>query len=107
MCIIDHGRLLADLSLEDMRREYRRITLGFAADPPTNRFTFPGIQKIQTNGRQVTFLASENAGAVVELARHLEPTSVDVSPVSLREVFLETVREEPVCSGTKPGERAV
>ena len=38
--------------------------------------------------------ASNGAGPVLEEARALCPVSVDVVPVTLKEIFLETVREE-------------
>ena len=93
VCIIDRGRLLVDISLDDMRREYRLITLSFNVDPPTTVPSLPGIQQVRTSGRQMTLLARENADAVVELTRDLHPASVEVSPVGLREVFLEIVKE--------------
>jgi ABC-2 type transport system ATP-binding protein len=93
VCIIDHGRLLVDISLDEMRREYRRITLSFDVAPPEIRLALPGIQQVRTSGRQMTLLARENADAVIELTRDLHPVSVEVSPVALREVFLETVKE--------------
>jgi ABC-2 type transport system ATP-binding protein len=34
VCIIDHGKLVVDLSLDDMRQDYRRITLGFSKQQP-------------------------------------------------------------------------
>lgn len=92
VCIIDHGRLLVDAPLDEIRREYRRITLSFDAAPPSITPSLPGVQ-IRTTGRQMTLLARENADAVAELARDLHPKSVEVSPVGLREVFLETVKE--------------
>jgi ABC-2 type transport system ATP-binding protein len=94
VCIIDHGRLVMNFSLEDMRQHYRRITLGFAEQQPKEKFRIQGIQQIQTSGRQVVLLANQNADAIVDLARTMEPVSLDVSPVGLREVFLETVKEE-------------
>lgn len=93
VCIIDHGKLLLDASLDEMRREYRRITLSFDASPPDIHPSLPGIKLVRTNGRQMTLLARENADAVAELARDLHPSSVEVTPVDLREVFLETVKE--------------
>lgn len=33
VCMIDYGRLVADLSLDEMRQDYRRITLGFTREP--------------------------------------------------------------------------
>ena len=94
VCIIDHGQLVMDLSLDDMRQDYRRITLGFTKEQSREKFRIPGIQQIKTSGRQVVLLANQNADAIVELARSMEPVSVDVAPIGLREVFLETVKEE-------------
>ncbi len=93
VCILDHGKLVADLSLDEMRQDYRRITLGFASQPPKQDFDIRGIQQVQTSGRQMIVLANHNTDAIVERARSLEAVSVDVAPVSLREVFLETVKD--------------
>lgn len=93
VCIIDHGKLLVDASLDEMRREYRRITLSFDAAPPPIRASFPGVKQVRTSGRQLTLLARENANAVLELTRDMHPSAVEVAPVDLREVFLETVKE--------------
>jgi ABC-2 type transport system ATP-binding protein len=93
ICIIDHGQLRVDTSLDAIRREYRRITLSFDGNAPPISPSFPGVQQIKTSGRQMALLARENADAVVELARDMHPTSVEVTPVDLREVFLETVKE--------------
>lgn len=93
VCIIDHGKLVMDLSLDDIRQDYRRITLGFATEPPSDDFHMQGIEQIRTSGRQVIVLASHNTDAIVERARNLEAVSVDVAPISLREVFLDTVKE--------------
>jgi ABC-2 type transport system ATP-binding protein len=84
-----------NFSLDDMRQQYRRITLGFDSEQPPERFRIQGIRQIQTSGRQVILLAHQNADSIVELARSMEPVSVDVAPIGLREVFLETVKEEP------------
>ncbi len=94
VCIIDRGKLVMDLSLDEMRRGYRRITAGFTTQQPPERFRIQGIRQMQASGRQVTLLATDNADAIVELVRSMEPVSVDVTPISLREVFLETVKEE-------------
>jgi ABC-2 type transport system ATP-binding protein len=93
VCILDHGKLVADLSLDDMRQEYRRITAGFADEPLPERFRIQGVQQMHANGRQVTLLATENADSIVQLVRSMEPVSVEVAPITLREMFLETVRE--------------
>jgi ABC-2 type transport system ATP-binding protein len=94
VCVIDQGSLVADLSLDDMRQEYRRITLGFSEQQPPEKFRIHGVQQIQTNGRQVVLLVNRNADVIVDLARSMEPVSVDVRPIGLREVFLETVKKD-------------
>jgi ABC-2 type transport system ATP-binding protein len=94
VCIIDHGRLVMDLSLDRMRQDYRRITLGFATEPPEVDFRIEGVDRIRTDGRQMIVLASRSSDAVVERAKSLAAVSVDVAPMSLREIFLETVKEE-------------
>ena len=41
----------------------------------------------------MSVFASGNAEAVIERARDLDAVSVEVAPVGLREIFLETVKE--------------
>ena len=48
-----------------MRQEYRRISVGFAGDPPP-AFRVPGIDHMETVGRQMHLLVSANADAIVE-----------------------------------------
>jgi ABC-2 type transport system ATP-binding protein len=91
VCMVDRGSLAADLSLDHMRQEYRRITVGFAADPPAG-FRIPGVEHVRTTGRQVEVFVSGNADAVVAEARRALAVSVDVQPVGLRDVFLATVQ---------------
>ena len=92
VCIIDRGRLVADLSLDYMRQEYRRITLGFSGDPPVAEFRQPGVEHVRATGRQMDIFVSRNATAVLEQARRAAAVTVDVTPVTLRDVFLETVQ---------------
>ncbi|HWY71744.1 MAG TPA: ABC transporter ATP-binding protein [Terriglobales bacterium] len=90
-CIIDRGELRVSVSMDDLRQDYRRVTVGFTGDPPRGAFRLPGISHISTAGRQTVFLAQGNADAVVEKAHALCAASVDVDCVSLRELFLHTV----------------
>ena len=46
------------------------------------------------NGRQITILASRNTEAIVQLGRERNAVDIDVSPLGLREIFLETVQEQ-------------
>ena len=93
VCILDHGHLLLNASLDQLRQSYRRINLVFPSAPPEREFRIKGVEKIQTKGHQMSVFASRNADAVIERARDLSAVSVEVAPVGLREIFLETVKE--------------
>ncbi len=93
VCILDDGRLLMNASLDHLRQSYRRIDLVFSIPAPEWEFRMTGVEKIRTNGYEMSVFASMNADAVVERARDLNVVSVEVAPVGLRDVFLETVKE--------------
>jgi len=93
VCILDRGCLLVDASLDHLRQFYRRIDLVFSSLPPEREFRISGVERIQTRGRQMCIFASSNADAVIEHAREWNAVSVEVAPLGLREIFLETVKE--------------
>lgn len=93
VCILDKGCLVVDASLDQLRQCYRRIDLVFTSPPQESEFRLNGVEKIHTRGRQMSVLSSRNAEAVVARARDLNAVSVEVAPVGLREIFLETVKE--------------
>jgi ABC-2 type transport system ATP-binding protein len=94
VCIIDHGTMVMDVSLDQVRQDYRRITLGFTVHPLETDFQLEGVEHLRTDGRQMTLLARHNADAIVERAHTLGAVSVDVAPIGLREIFLATVKGE-------------
>ena len=76
-----------------MRQDYRRIAVGFASEPPRRDFDIRGVFHIQTSGRQMVVWTASDADVIIEQARSLEAVSIDVTPVSLRELFLSKVKE--------------
>jgi len=90
--MIDRGSAVLDMSLEQIRENYRRISLGFSTAAPRLE-PLPGIEKVRCDGRQIVILASTNADAIAQLGRDRGAVDINVSPVSLREIFLETVQE--------------
>jgi ABC-2 type transport system ATP-binding protein len=99
VCILNHGRLQLSTPIDDLRESYRRIDFVFEAVPSARELLVPGIEKIRSSGHQVTVLTSRNADEVIRRARDLSAVSVEVSPVPLREIFLETVKETRVHEG--------
>jgi len=91
--IIDRGRTVVHGALDDLRESYRRIQLVFASDAPEVTFRAPGVQNLRRKGRVLACLSSLGYEELVSEARALNPVSVEVTPVSLKEIFLESVRE--------------
>jgi ABC-type multidrug transport system ATPase subunit len=94
VAIIDCGRTVVTGVLDDLRQRYRRIQLVFAGDAPEPAFRASGIERVRRRGRVLTVLSSTGAERILEEARAMGPVSVDVVPVTLKEIFLETVTEE-------------
>jgi ABC-2 type transport system ATP-binding protein len=93
VCILDRGSLIADLSMDQLRQDYRRLTCGFTTIPPALTLSFPGIISVETSGRQISILASHGIDATAEYVRTLGPISLEVTPVGLKEVFFTSVKE--------------
>jgi ABC-2 type transport system ATP-binding protein len=89
--MIERGTLVLDASLDDLRTHFRSVTAGFAAPPADAAFRMPGVRSARVSGRQVSVLVSDNVDAVVRRAHELGALSVNVTGVTLREVFLERV----------------
>ncbi|HEY7287241.1 MAG TPA: ABC transporter ATP-binding protein [Vicinamibacterales bacterium] len=92
--IIDGGRAVVSGALDDVRERFRRVQLVFDRDAPEIAFRSPGVERVLRRGRVLTVLSSAGVDTVVAEARSLNPVSVDVAPVTLKEIFLETVRVE-------------
>jgi ABC-2 type transport system ATP-binding protein len=85
--------LVLDCSLDHVRQSYRRIDLTFPTVPAERDFRISGVEDIRTRGYQMRVLASRNTEAVVARGQAFYATSIDVTPVGLRDVFLEKVKE--------------
>jgi ABC-2 type transport system ATP-binding protein len=94
IAIIDSGRTVVTGVLDELRQRYCRIQLVFDGDVPEPAFRAPGIVRIRRRGRVLTVVSSTGAEPILEEARAMNPVSVDVLPVTLKDIFLETVTEE-------------
>jgi ABC-2 type transport system ATP-binding protein len=93
VCVLHRGRLAMDASLEELRRSYRQIDLVYNAVPDEAEFTLPGVERVAIRGHQVRVMASSNSQAIIDKAQSFYPSSVDVVPIGLREIFLQKVHE--------------
>jgi ABC-2 type transport system ATP-binding protein len=91
IAIVDRGRVVVDGALDDLRAAYRRIQLVFDGVAPDVAFKTKGIVSLRREGRVLSVLCRAGEADVVAEARALNPKGVDVLPVTLKEIFLETV----------------
>ena len=70
------------------------MQLVFDRDAPQAAFRAAGVARVRRQGRVLTVIASGGAEPILDEARALGPVSVDVAPVTLKEIFLETVATE-------------
>jgi hypothetical protein len=54
----------------------------------------PGVVRIRRDGRVLSVLSSAGAAGILDEVRTLGPLSTEVIPVTLKEIFLETVKAE-------------
>jgi len=94
VAIIERGRTLVAGALDDLRERYRRVQLVFDGAAPAAPFRAPGVVRVRRQGRVLTVLSSDGAERVLDEARALAPVATDVAPMSLKDIFLETVAAE-------------
>jgi ABC-2 type transport system ATP-binding protein len=94
VAIIHRGRIVVAGALDDLRENFRRIQLVFDGDAPEPVFRAPGVERVWRKGRVLTVLSSAGSNGVIGEARALNAISMDVVPVTLKEIFLETVTAE-------------
>jgi ABC-2 type transport system ATP-binding protein len=94
VAIIDRGKTVVSGALDDIRENFCRIQLVFDGNAPEVTFRAPGVERVRRTGRAISVLSSTGAERVLDEARALGPVSVDVLPLTLKEIFLETVATE-------------
>jgi ABC-2 type transport system ATP-binding protein len=93
VCMLEKGRLVLDVSLDEMRQSYRQIDCVFPSLPAEREFQLAGVESVRVKGLQLSVFTHGNTDAIVERARDFHASSIQVAPVGLREMFLEKVKE--------------
>ena len=93
VAIIDCGRTVISGSLDDLRDRYQRVQLVFAGDAPHAEPKAAGVVRAQRQGRVLSVLTLDRDALIAE-SRAWSPVSIDTSPVSLKDIFLESVKTE-------------
>jgi ABC-2 type transport system ATP-binding protein len=94
VAIIDSGQAVVSGPLDELRANYQRIRLVFEHDAPDIRVHAPGTHRVQRRGRALTVLSSRGGAAVIDELRGYRPVSLDVTPVTLKDIFLDSVKTE-------------
>jgi ABC-2 type transport system ATP-binding protein len=94
VAIINRGRTVVAGAIDDIREGYCRVQFVFDGDAPQYAFQSPLVKRVRRDGRVLTVLSNGGAGPVIEEARALNPLSNDVAPVTLKEIFLESIQSE-------------
>jgi ABC-2 type transport system ATP-binding protein len=103
VAIIDRGQMAASGALDDLRAQYQRIQLVFEGDAPDVKLHAPGTHRLERRGRAITIMSSNGGAAVLDELRSYRPASLDVSPVTLKDIFLESVRTAEGTESVKEG----
>ena len=99
--LIDHGRLLLEARLDDIKSQFRLIT---AAGTGLPRSKSADIVSINADGDFCKYVVRQNAEAFAAELTRQGATVADVSTLGLREIFLELVRKEESCTSGNAGE---
>src|SRR5262249_50706425 len=92
--IVDRGRAVLAGPLDELKEGFQRVRLVLDGDAPAFSFRSPGVRRVRRDGHVLSLLASGRVDAVLDEARTLHPVSVDVTPLTLKEIFLETTTED-------------
>jgi ABC-2 type transport system ATP-binding protein len=98
--IVDEGRLLLEARLEDIRENYRMV-IAAGRDLP-QALTAPVVAATR-NGQFARYLVSRDGNAFAAGLRAQGAAVTEITPLSLREVFLELVRKEEPCTSGNAG----
>jgi ABC-2 type transport system ATP-binding protein len=94
IAIIDAGRTVVAGALDDLRAQYRRVQFVFTGDAPEISFRAQGVVRVRRQGRVMTAFSSGGSDALIEEAMRFGPVSAEVLPVTLKEIFLESIVAE-------------
>lgn len=93
--LIDRGQLVLDTTLDEISQEYRRIRAVYNDPLPAGALHLDGVKRVVMDGRVVSVLASHNVTRIADqLRRHSQGRDVDILPMTLKEIVLESLKRE-------------
>ncbi len=101
--LIDHGKLLLEARLDDIKSEFRFVTVAGNGLP---QIQSSEVLLLASEGSFQKYLVKKDADAFAAQLSRQGATVAEVSPMSLREIFLALVRKEETCTSGNVGEIA-
>lgn len=92
VAIIDRGCAVVAGHLDDLKMRYQRVQVVLEQEMSPSVKWVDGVEQVYQEGRMISILASRNIDTILEQARSLRCSSVERFPVTLKEIFLESVR---------------
>jgi ABC-2 type transport system ATP-binding protein len=89
--VIDHGKLLMESRLDDIKSEFRLIT---AAGNSLPAQTSTQVLSVAVEGNFCRYVVTKDAGSFAAGLSQNGASITDIAPLSLREIFLQLVRKE-------------
>lgn len=87
--IIEQGKLVFEESLDEVKASYRRVVMVFDGAPPDALRHADGVRQARAEGRMLSVLVSRSADEVVARAREQQAREIEVTPVTLTDIFLD------------------
>jgi ABC-2 type transport system ATP-binding protein len=89
--MIDRGRLVLDTTVDAVKEQFRRIRAVHDSPVSVDLTDVPGVRRVRVDGRMVSVMASHNVDAIVARMRISPATQVEVVPVTLKDVLLDSI----------------
>ncbi len=91
VAILDHGRLVLEGGVDELKKRVRRAVAVFEDDAPSE-VDVPGKIDAQSTGRVLSVVAEGGNGDLAATLRGLGATSVELEPLSLEEILVACLR---------------
>ena len=92
--LIDRGQLLLDTTLDSISTDFRRIRGVYDSAPAPAALALDGVKRVAVDGRSVSVMVSHNSVSIAERMRAQSATSVEVMPMTLKEIVLESLKRD-------------
>lgn len=89
--IMNRGKLVFQSPIEEIRANHRRVHVAFPGRVPLEEMELAGAHDARVENHVLSFVVQGGIDSITQRAHTLGALSVSVQPVSLREVFLESV----------------